>query len=403
MKHMNRAIDRALQANRVAARVANNAFDRMFRPGALIRSNQTPFEEIGASGPMRVRYYPPLAESSIPLSDGQQMPVTPIEHAVPIVIVPPLAATSLIFDLMPERSLVRYLRACGYRVYLVDWGSPERRHTHFGIKHYAEEMLGHALGCVRAHANTRPVSLLGWCMGGLFALIYAGLSHDRDIQNLITIASPIDYRQGGIAARITRAMELPAYLIRKYTSFRVHNVDPAYLQVPGWVNALAFKLTNPVGSLTAYWDLFARLADREFLVSHTTTSHFLENMEDYPGGIVQDFIVKVGVDNDLSRGRIEVGDRVSQFDRIECSLLVFAGEADAIVTPQSAQTILNLVQSPDKEFVIAPGGHAGVVMGNKAQSAVWAVLAQWLETRSGSQQAGVTTAETTAAPSTATT
>ena len=105
-------------------------------------------------------------------------------------------------------------------------------------------------------------------------------------------------------------------------------------------------------------------------------------MEDYPGGIVQDFIVKVGVDNDLSRGRIEVGDRVSQFDSIECSLLVFAGEADAIVTPKSAQTILNLVRSPDKEFVIAPGGHAGVVMGNKAQSAVWAVLAEWLDTRS---------------------
>ncbi|MEC9407767.1 MAG: alpha/beta fold hydrolase [Pseudomonadota bacterium] len=383
MKRIHRVVDRALQANRVAAQIANNAFDRMFRPGALIRSNQTPYEEIAASGPMRVRYYPPLTEATIPLSDGTQKAVVHTEQTVPIVIVPPLAATSLIFDLLPERSLVRYLRASGFLVYLVDWGSPERRYAHYGIKHYAEDLLGHALKCVRAHAQTRPVSLLGWCMGGLFSLIYAGLSHDRDIQNLITIASPIDYRQGGIAARITGALDVPAYLIRKYTSFRLHNVDPAYLQVPGWVNALAFKLTNPVGSLTAYWDLFAKLADREFLATHTTTSHFLENMEDYPGGIVQDFIVKVGVDNDLSRGRIEVGGRVSQFDRIECSLLVFAGAEDAIVTPQSAQTVLNLVQSPDKEFVIAPGGHAGVVMGNKAQAAVWSVLAQWLETRSG--------------------
>lgn len=382
MNLINRVIDRGLQANRLAAAVANNAFDRMFRPGALIQSNQTPFETIARRAPMTVRYYPPLDQGSIPLTDGSSLPVQTTEHPVPLVIVPPLAATSVIFDLIPQRSLVRYLRARGFRVYLVDWGSPGERYAHYSIRHYAEEMLGEALAAVREHSGVQPISLLGWCMGGLFSLIYAGLSHDPHIRNLITIASPIDYRQGGIAARVTRAMELPAYLIRKYTSFRVHNIDPAYLQVPGWMNSLAFKLTNPVGSLTAYWDLFAKLADREYLVHHTTTSHFLDNMEDYPGGIVQDFIVKVGVDNDLSRGRIEVGDRVSQFDSIECSLLVFAGEADAIVTPKSAQTILNLVRSPDKEFVIAPGGHAGVVMGNKAQSAVWAVLAEWLDTRS---------------------
>ena len=383
MTTINRVLRRGMQVNRLAAHVANNAFDRMFRPGELIRSNQTPFEVIAERMPMSLRYYPPLRESVIPLSDGGERPVNQEELAVPLVIVPPLAATSLIFDLMPDRSFVRFLRACGFRVYLVDWGAPGKEEAHFGIHDYAEDMLGEALAAVREHAGTREISLLGWCMGGLFSLIYAGLSHDPDIRNLITIASPIDNRQGGVAAGIVKAIELPAALIRKYTSFGVHQLDPKYLQVPGWFNALAFKLTNPVGSLASYWDLVTRMADREFLVNHTTTSNFLDNMEDYPGGIVQDFFIKFGVDNDLSRGQIEVGGKVSKFDAITCSLLVFAGQMDKIVPPAVAQTVLNLVRSDDKEFVIAPGGHAGVVMGKGAQSAVWAVLAAWLAPRSG--------------------
>ncbi len=374
--------DQGLAINQRAVDMAANGFDRMFRPGSLIRSDQTPFAVIHERAPMSVRAYLPLAQDSIPLADGSSLPVAAEEHAVPLLIVPPLAASALIFDLMPERSLVRYLRARGFRVYLVDWGNPGREHTHLGVKDYAEDMLTEAIAAVREHAAAEEVSLMGWCMGGLFSLIYAGLSHDTGIRNIVSIAAPIDSRQGGIAGMVTRALNRPAELIRQYTSFRLHKLDPKYLQIPGWANALAFKLTNPIGSLKTYFDLLTRLWDREFVESHTTTSDFLNNMFDYPGGIVQDFVVKVGVDNDLSRGRIEIGDKVSAFDRIECSVLVFAGEADAIVTPEAAHRIIELVASGDKEFVVAPGGHAGVVMGAKAQKFVWAMAADWLALRS---------------------
>ncbi len=377
-------LDSGLELNEWAARVANNGFDRMFRPGSLVKSNQTAFEEIHhqPGDPMSVRAYHPLREDEIPLADGSTMPVSKTCHDVPIVIVPPLAATPLIFDLLPERSMVRYFLARGYRVYLVDWHNPEREHTHLGVKHYAEDMLGVALNAVRTHSGSQQVTLLGWCMGGLFSLIYAGLSHDPDIRNIITIASPIDSRQGGAGGMVVNALNRPAAMIRKYTGFRLHNVDPKYLQIPGWFNSLAFKLTNPVGSLTTYWDLVTRLWDREFVESHTTTSDFLDNMYNYPGGIIQDFVVKVGVDNDFSRGRIEIGDKVSAFDRITCSILVFAGEKDAIVTPEAAHKSIDLVSSGDKEFVVAPGGHAGVVMSAKAQKMVWGLAADWLEHRS---------------------
>lgn len=376
------ALDTGLAANQLATAAASNAFDRMFRTDSLVRSALTKSEVIHTRLPMAVRYYKPLEESLIPLGDGSDMEVRAKARPVPIVIVPPLAATSLVFDLMPERSLVRYLLASGYSVYMIDWQQPGKQFTHLGVKDFAEDLMSEGLAAVRKHAGTQDLTLLGWCMGGLFSLIYSGLSHDEHIRNIVTIAAPIDSRQGGIAGRLMTMLDTPVKLVRKYTNFRIHNVDPKYLNVPGWMNALAFKLTNPVGSLTTYVDLLTRLWDREFVEAHTTTSNFLDNMFDYPGGIVQDFFIKLGVDNDLSRGRIEIGDKTANFDRIESSVMVIAGEADAIVTPQAAHKIIDLVASNDKEFVIAPGGHAGVLMGGKAQHAVWAVIADWLETRS---------------------
>ena len=368
--------------NETAANIVTNGMDRLFNADELIRSSQTPFEVVLVRKPMTLRYYPPLEETEIPLADGSMLQVETEAQDAPLLIIPPLAASAHIFDLMPERSMVRYFRARGYKVYMVDWGEPAKRYARLGVKDYAEDMLGEAVETVREHSGVQPVSLLGWCMGGLFALIYAGLSHDKDIKNIITIASPIDSRQGGAAGQVMALLEPTAALVRRYTGFRVHKIDPKYLQVPGWMNSLAFKLTNPVGSLSTYWDLLMNLADREFVVSHTTTSDFLDNMHHYPGGIIQDFMIKLGVDNDFSRGRIEIGDKTAELDRIEASLLVFAGEKDAIVTPAAAEKSLDLVASKDKHFEVAPGGHAGVVMSAKAQKQVWGLAADWLATRS---------------------
>lgn len=377
-----KTLRQGLRANQQAVTIANNAYDRLFRSDTLIKSDLTSKQEIHHNGLMSVHYYPPLQEGSIELNDGSTMTVETKLKPVPLIIVPPLAASSLIFDLLPHRSLVKYFLAKGFPVYLVDWGEPKRKHTHLGIKDYVEDMLPDAVQHIRQHSGQQQLSLMGWCMGGMFSLMYTALSHDTNIKNIITIASPIDSRQGGVGGGMIAALLGPAKLVRKYTGFRLKNLDPKYFRIPGKVNSIVFKLTNPVGSVSTYWDLLVNLWDRDFLESHTTTSDFLDNMHDYPGGIMQDFTVKFALNNQLSKGQMKVGDKTVDFEKIHCSLLAFAGDADALVTPAAAHKSMELVSSGDKEFVIAPGGHAGVVMGAKAQSRVWAVAADWLGSRS---------------------
>ena len=62
----------------------------------FIVSNLSPYEEILSEGIMSVRHYAPLKETEIEIS-GIKIPVSKNKLRVPVVLVPPLAATSMRF------------------------------------------------------------------------------------------------------------------------------------------------------------------------------------------------------------------------------------------------------------------------------------------------------------------
>ncbi|MEQ1440190.1 alpha/beta fold hydrolase [Fontimonas sp. SYSU GA230001] len=373
---------RGLQLNERIAAWLDNGFEWLFMRGFLVQSGSTPYETLIDGDPMSLRYYPLPESASIELADGARMAVRRQRHPVPLLLVPPLGVTTEVFDLLPQRSLVRYMAARGFHTYLVDWGRPERRHAQLSLRDYAVDMLGQAIAEVRRHSGAQPVSVMGWCMGGLLALMHAGATRDRNIRNLITVASPIDMRSSGVMAQAARVLNASARLIRRFTSFRLDRLDPAHLQAPGWTTTLAFKLTAPLASLTPYWDLLTRLADRDYLEVHATTSDYLDNMLMYPAGVVRDMLVRVVVDNRLAEGSIPLGDIHADLSAVRAKLLVYAGETDHLVPAQMAQKSLELVGSKDKTFRIAPGGHMGVILGGRAQREVWEPCAQWLDARS---------------------
>ncbi len=381
------ALEQGLALNRRLAKTAANGADWLFKRDTLIQSGRTWFELVHDGDLMAVRYYGLPEEEEIELVDGSLMPVQRRQHAVPLVLVPPLGVTTETFDLMPQRSLVRYMAASGFKTYLVDWGKPKKEHAHLNLKDYSYTMMGTALEKIRAHSGSDDISLMGWCMGGLLCLLHQGQVLDPAIRNIITIASPIDLESGrGVIAGVSGAAQSlngAAQLVSNYTNLRLKALDPARLALPPWATTLVFKMTDPVGSVTTYWDLVTRLSDREFVKSHSTTADYLNHMLLYPGGVISDMAVKVVTEGQLAKGRVEVGDRVAQLDKIRSNLLAFAGETDILVPAEIAEKIVDIVASKDKEFRLAPGGHMGVIIGSKAQNAVWAQSVEWLAQRSG--------------------
>lgn len=384
-KLANTLIQKGLELNHRMASSTANSVDWLFKRDTLIKSGRTWFELVHDGDLMSVRYYELPDDDEIELVDGTRLPIERQQHALPLVLIPPLGVTTETFDLMPQRSLVRYMVARGFKVYLVDWGKPRKEHAHLGMLDYCDDMMGTALDKIRRHSGSQELSLMGWCMGGLFCLMYQGLNQDPNIRNMITVASPIDLESGkgvvGMVAGAAQALDGPAQLVSNYTNLRLNTLDPARLSLPDWATTIAFKMTDPVGSVATYWDLMTRLSDREFVESHSTTSDYLNHMLRYPGGVVRDMVGSVN-ENQMANGKVYIGETVADIDEIRCNLLAFAGETDALVHPDVAGAIVDVVASEEREFRVAPGGHMGVIIGSKAPNAVWKESADWLAPRS---------------------
>src|SRR5690554_4103922 len=284
-----------------------NALERRLFSENLIVSNLTPYEEIYRQGIMSVRHYLPLEESDIQVGE-QVVPVRQQRHRVPLVLVPPLAATSMIFDLLPRRSLVRFLLAQGFDVYLVDWGEVTVKHADISLETYVLEWMPAALAAIRRHSGEEDLSLFSYCMGGLLALMYAATSRDEHIRNMVTVASPVDMHQSGVAGQILTCVYRPVLLVGRLLNFSLMDLPSRYLHIPGRVNSLLFKMTNPVGSLTSYWDLLVNMWDREYVKEHTTLSSWFDDMVDYPGETIKAMVVKMMLNNQMAReiGRAHV-------------------------------------------------------------------------------------------------
>ncbi|MDX1669652.1 MAG: alpha/beta hydrolase, partial [Limnobacter sp.] len=227
-------------------------------------------------------------------------------------------------------------------------------------------------------------------------LLYGGLGEDKHLKNLVTVASPIDLRDGkNVMTFASQALNVTARFVRKYSEFRLEKLKPDLMGIPGWLVSLGFKATAPVSSLTGYWDLITKLGDRDFVEKQTTTLDYLNNMMLYPGGVVRDFMVQFTIDNRMAKGKVKIGNKTSQLGNIDAALLVFAGETDHLVPPSMAKRSMDLVASQDKLFLRAPGGHMGVILGSQARDNVWQISADWLRPRSAVQASQpIKTAET---------
>ncbi|MDU5774267.1 alpha/beta fold hydrolase, partial [Acinetobacter sp.] len=348
-----------------------NASDLFFRGPQIALSGKTPFDVIYKHEIMSLRHYKNEAEAPI------------AKHRVPLVIVPPLAVNMLIYDLFPTRSLIRYFLAQGFDVYLIDWGVPTRHQAKYNFGTYIKVFMPEMLKQVRIYSGQQQLSLHGWSLGGALSLCYTALFKDKDIKNLIILASPIDTHKAGYMGKLYGSLTKPAQWVRKHTPFRIRQHVPSEVfHIHGWQNTLGFKLTDPIGNLKTYWQLLKNLDNREFIVDHATSSSFIDNMLAYPGGVMRDIILLFWIDNELSTGVVKFGELTAHLKDIDCSVLAVGGDTDIIVTADAVKPLMTLIGSKDKTFKTVPGGHMGVVSGSQAPSFVWPEISNWLATRS---------------------
>jgi len=339
---------------------------RLFHPKTLVLSQSTPYEVIGQFNQTRVRYYAATQKS----------------FKEPLVFVAPLAINMAIYDLYPYRSLIKYFQNSGFDVYLVDWGHLGFKDRHLNFLSFIEDFIPKAIELVRTHSGSEQISLHGWSMSGIFVTLYTAHNHPNYVKNLVVLGSPIDSYASGQIGKLYRAIN--HFIGRnKKLQERIYSGLPKHLiHTPGILNSLGFKILDPKGWLDGHIQLLKNLDDLQFVQEHATLSSFLNNMIDYPGGINQDMLFNVWLQNPLKQGSILLKDKKIELKNIDCSLLVGAGRGDQLVTADAVYPLSQLTNSQDVTFTLIPGGHLGLMSSQASAQEFWPKLAAWLTERS---------------------
>src|SRR3954451_20263679 len=162
---------------------AANVFDQLFR-GGLADLRRTP-ASINEEQPQCTVYRYLVPDEST-------------TRELPVLLVPPLAAPTLCFDLRRGCSLAEPLLALGHPTYLLEYGEIGYADRELGLEHWVEEVLPTAIRRVSEDAGGAPVQLVGWCLGGIMSLLAVAGDPELPVVSVALVASPFDVDQVGL-------------------------------------------------------------------------------------------------------------------------------------------------------------------------------------------------------------
>ncbi len=300
------------------------------------------------------------------------------ESGDPVLLVTPLAAPSLCFDLRRGCSLVEHFVTLGRRTYLVEYGQVSFRNRGLGMEHWVDEVLPAAIRAVSEHAGGRPVHVVGWSLGGIFAMLTAADQPQLPIASLTVMGSPVDVRKVPLVAPMRPLLNLTegrGAITRAYQALG---------GVPTPLVKWAFQLASVQKLITKPLALATHLDDADYLAQIEAVDRFSANMLAYPGRSFGQVYHRMIKGNALAQGSMPFGDRTIELSDISAPVLVFGGANDTIAPIKAVQPVVSMLTgSREVRFEIVPGGHLGMLTGRAARGSTWRVLDEWIEQWSG--------------------
>lgn len=290
----------------------------------------------------------------------------------PVLLVTPLAAPAICFDLRRGCSLVEHLVEAGRPTYLVEYGDVSFRDRNLGLEHWVQEVVPTAVREVSRHAGGRPVHVVGWSLGGIFALLAAADSPDLPIASLSVLGSPVDVSRVPLVAPLRPLLDLT----------RGHGlVTRAYRAAGGAPTPLvrwAFQLSSFQKLVTKPLAIATRLDDTDFLAQLEAVDRFTSRMTAYPGRSFGQLYHRFAKGNALAAGTVDIDGHEVSLAAITAPVLVFAGATDGIAPVAAVRAVEPLLTGAGEvRFEIVPGGHLGMLTGRAARDTTWRALDEW--------------------------
>ena len=287
----------------------------------------------------------------------------------PVLLIPPLMVNPQIYDLRPRHSFVRHLLNFDFDVFLIDFGAPTSRDSHLKLDDYVTN-IGRAVEKIRETTGASKVTLIGYCMGGIFGNMYAPLVGNETVKNIVAIGAPADFTRIPKYYSLAQSMDRPVLSIADMLG----GVPPA-------VSRAVFQMLQPLKNVALPVNLMMNLWDEDYVAAYESMERWFEDFVAYPQEAFKQFFIEVVKENRLFRSQLMINGERVDLKKIKVPYLVLAGKDDFIGHPASVRPIMDVIGSADKTYQAVGGGHLGMLSGKNAPH-TWTLIAHWLIPRS---------------------
>ncbi len=129
----------------------------------------------------------------------QYAPSTEKVHAKPLLFVPPWINKFYILDLNEKKSLMKYLVAQGYTVFIISWINPTEAQRDETWDSYAQAVLD-AVDVALAATGQKSLNIGGYCVGGTLLgplLAYLGKTGDKRVSSATLFTTQLEFSDAG--------------------------------------------------------------------------------------------------------------------------------------------------------------------------------------------------------------
>ena len=321
-----------------------------------IEVGQTPKELVYTRDSMRLYHYHAM---------------TPEIYRVPLLIVMSPVARGYILDLAKGQSFIEYLLLQGYDVYLMDWVAPRREHAHLGMSDFALSLLDECIAKVQEDSGEQDVSVIGYCMGGLLAVMNAAIHHDGPIKNLVCFTTPVNSEGMG--------------LYKTWAESGAFDIDRMVNElgiIPGDMFGASIQALRPLQKRANQFQLLNNVENDAFVKASLRFDRWAADQLPIPGELARDMFRDFLRDNKLVKNQYRLHDKLVELGKIRVPFLHVAAEYDHIVPTAASSDLVKMVGSQDKKEIVVRGGHVSLVAGGNAVFRLWPQLDSWLSDRS---------------------